>query len=367
MPMPLLAALPLSGQLVLAPLGLLGTPAALKQHAPRRVVLLFGTAAGSSLAGAAAGGSGVLSPTSSAGGSSSWASSPTGTRRYGGTLSAREQQRTFSANPVFSLGGSSLAGTPSTVAAQRTPARSLLTSSPRTALRFGSAAVHPEPEASGNSSASTADVLAAAAAAGGTAPRLLLGSATKVHPAHASPADSAGAQPLGLQLALPLQAPLLASARILGSGRAAEDAALLLRVLGDPELCAAAATCSAAGVECRLTPARPTGGERSLQQPAALAQWLATQALPLLNGGAGQALPVMLAVQPGCEAEGAMAAVAHLMQQRQVSLYQAMVAASQWGIDLHLRQHHLMALQHWAATSDSPSFSAGRTGGASWR
>ena len=101
---------------------------------------------------------------------------------------------------------------------------------------------------------------------------------------------------------------------------------------------------------------------------AAAALWLCRTCSNRMEegGAAGQALPVVLAVQAGCEAEGAMAAVAHLMQQRQVSLYQAMVAASQWGIDLHLRQHHLVALQHWAATSDSPTFSAGRTGGASW-
>ncbi len=59
-----------------------------------------------------------------------------------------------------------------------------------------------------------------------------------------------------------------------------------------------------------------------------------------------------------------MAAVAHLMQQRQASLYQAMVAASQWGIDLHLRQQHLLALQHWASTNDGAS--SARVG-ASWQ
>jgi hypothetical protein len=108
-----------------------------------------------------------------------------------------------------------------------------------------------------------------------------------------------------------------------------------------------------------------------MQQPLALAEWLTAVALPLLNTGAGhevgrrqQQLPVVLAVQAGCEAEAAMAAVAHLMQYRQVSLYQAMVAASQWGIDLHLRSHHLMALQHWAAT-DGPAASSDQLAGSS--
>jgi hypothetical protein len=107
-------------------------------------------------------------------------------------------------------------------------------------------------------------------------------------------------------------------------------------------------------VECRLAAAHPAGSERGLQAPVALADWLTETALPLVHGGSSsssgqEGCPVLVAVQAGCEAEGALLAVAHLMQYRQVSLYQAMVAASQWGIDLHLRQQHLLALQHWAA------------------
>lgn len=67
------------------------------------------------------------------------------------------------------------------------------------------------------------------------------------------------------------------------------------------------------------------------------------------SSGGQEGWPVLVAVQAGCEAEGAMLAVASLMRYRRISLYQAMVAASQWGIDLHLRQQHLLALQHWAA------------------
>ena len=124
---------------------------------------------------------------------------------------------------------------------------------------------------------------------------------------------------------------------------------MLLAVLSDAELSAAAASCAAAGVECRLAAAHPAGSERGLQAPVALAEWLAETVLPLVHCGQ-EGRPVLVAVQAGCEAEGAMLAVAHLMRYRQVSLYQAMVAASQWGIDLHLRQQHLLALQQWAGS-----------------
>jgi hypothetical protein len=43
------------------------------------------------------------------------------------------------------------------------------------------------------------------------------------------------------------------------------------------------------------------------------------------------------------------------MRQRRVGLHPAMVAASQWGLDLFLRQQHLLALQHWAASEGQGS------------
>lgn len=375
MPMPLLAALPLSSQLVLAPLALLGSPAALNQHPARRVVLLFGPGVGceaayhskahrAAEAAAAAGGGGLspASPGSASSASSSWDSSLTGSRRYYGGGGSPAPDYMVSANPMFSPAGTASPSTvaaPSTVGAQRHSARTLNLGTPRAALRFGSTAVHPEPQ---SSPAAAPSPIAAAAAAGGSAgPRQ--GGSNRVHPVSPTPPPQ---QALGLQLVLPQRAAATPGSAHSHPGRSsggcsAEDA-LLLRVLSDAELSAAARSCVAAGVECRMALARPAGGERGLQQPLALAQWLAGVALPLLNGGASTAQPVLLAVQAGCEAEAAMAAVAHHMQQRQASLYQAMVAASQWGIDLHLRQHHLLALQHFGASSDSSP-----AGGSSWR
>lgn len=385
MPMPLLAALPLSPHLLLAPLALLGGAAPLRQHPARRVVLLFGLPGGGpggspSRRGSQRGEglSPASSPGSRSGGSSRSSSPPPGYRQYGGGTPACAT--TFSANPVFSHdggGGSLSCGGASTASPglPRSSARTLI-GTPRAALRFGSASVHPEPQEEGSHSLAGAAAAAAAAeaaealsASAATSPgcsptRPLLGVA-RVHP-ECSPglrlAPSPVQEPRGLQLILP---PPQAAAAVApggtGRGSGGGDAGLLAGVLADGELAAAAAACAAAGVECRLAPACAMGRESRMQQPLALAQWLSQRAMPLLCGGgggacgaAGQQLPVMVAVQAGCEAEGAMAAVAHLMQYRQVSMYHAMVAASQWGIDLHLRPQHMLALQHWAAT-DGPA------------
>ncbi|KAL4458989.1 hypothetical protein ABPG75_013854 [Micractinium tetrahymenae] len=378
MPVPLLAALPLSPQLVLAPLALLSSAAALKQHPARRVLLLFSPAslcpAGGAAAGMAGGSGGAaagLSPVSKgSAASSSLDSSPVGSRGYGGPAAA--PAITFAPNPIFSPGGSLSAAASSPIRGGRTSGGRSLTGTPRMALRFATTAVHPEPSAD-----SSWPAVPSPASAGSSPTRPLLGS-NRVHP-ECGPVggegDSSERQTTAPGVRLPV-APLpltaaLGSARSLGSSRAgSEQAALLQRVLSDPELSAATASCNAAGVECSLAQVRAAGAERGMQQPLALAQWLEQAALPLLNGGASarcitssggpgshpSGLPVLLAVQAGCEAEGAMVAVAHFMQQqRQPSLYRAMVAASQWGIDLHLRQHHLLALQHWSASAEGPT------------
>lgn len=408
MPMPLLAALPLTAQLVLAPLALLGSTAALRQHPSRRAVLLFSPAATCEpahrskeqrAAEAAAGGHSPASPGSASSASSSWDSSPGASRRYYGASGGsppRTTALTFAANPVFSpqdadsFGSPPAAGSLPTV--QRSAARGLAgTPGPRASLRFSSAAIHPEP-AAGSPAAGQA------AAAGGATPsirRVLMRSPSKVHPDSsdgiqqqqipqqraAQPPQSQ--QPAGFGLPVPSPgcmpstgpAPAAAAAAAAtaaadssglpgtaasGSSRRRPEDRLLLAVLSDAELSAAAASCAAAGVECRLVAAHPAGSERGLQAPVALADWLSETALLLAHGGSGsssaqQGRPVLVAVQAGCEAEGAMLAVAHLMRYRQVSLYQAMVAASQWGIDLHLRQQHLLALQHWAAGDGGPA------------
>lgn len=390
MPVPLLAALPLSPQLVLAPLALLSSSAALTQHPARRVVLLFSP---SSIClapqPAAAAGGGGLSPASPAA-ASSWDTSPVGSRGYGsGAESAAPATGTFTANPIFSPGGSPQTAGPTSAGLGPRSSGRMLSGTPRIALRFASPAIHPDPDPDDAGTAGTAASPSGqlpfgtpvAAAAGGTASpvrspvRPLLG-ASRVHPESPAAAltGSGGRrqQPHGAPSIPPLGQPSPGAGAAAGHGTTgspqssragSEEAALLLRVLHDSELTAATAACNAAGVECRLAQVRTAGAERGMQQPLALAQWLTEQALPLLHGsslgssssggsqpGSAQRLPVLLAVQAGCEAEGAMAAVAHIMQQRQVSLYHAMVAASQWGIDLHLRQHHLLALQHCAAS-----------------
>lgn len=376
MPVPLLAALPLSPQLVLAPLALLSSPAALKQHPARRVVLLFSPASFCLAAGAAAahggGAAAGLSPASKgSAASSSWASSPVGSRGYG---SAAGPAVTYNPNPIFSPGGSLSPTASSPVRGGRTSGARSLMGTPRTALRFASAAVHPEAGAHGGWPA------APSPPSPGSSPTRPLLRGSRVHPEECSAgAEGGGSRRQTSALDVPLPGPLMAapgSARTLGSSRAgSEQAALLQRLLSDRELSAATAACNAAGVECRLAQVRGTGGERGMQQPLVLAQWLEEVALPLLATGASGCSgsgspggpPVLLAVQAGCEAEGAMAAVAQFMQQqqqRQPSLYRAMVAASQWGIDLHLRHHHLLALQHWAASAEGPTLapSSGRHG-----
>lgn len=353
MPVPLLAALPLSPQLVLAPLALLSAPAALKQHPAHRVVLLFSPA--SLCPVAALGGScavGGLSPVSrGSAASGSWGSSPVGSRGYGGGT-ADGPAITFTPNPVFSPCGSPSAASSPIRGGRTAGGRSLTGSTPRMALRFASAAVHPEPAAGSWPTAPSPG------SAGSSPTRPLLGS-SRVHP-ESSEGGSSKRQAPALPLPLPgvlTSAPT--SAHSLDSTRAGgEQAALLQRVLSDRELSAAAAACNAAGVECRLAQARAAGAERGMQQPLAMAQWLERVALPLLSSAAGPS--VLLAVQAGCEPEGAMIAVAHFMrQQRHASLYRAMVAASQWGIDLHLRPHHLLALQHWAASAEGPTIAPG--------
>ena len=86
-----------------------------------------------------------------------------------------------------------------------------------------------------------------------------------------------------------------------------------------------------------------------MQQVLLAERWLA-RALPLLQPPA-PGTNTVLAVEPGCEAEAAMACVACLVEHQGQGLYPAMVAASQWGLDLHLQPHHLLALQHFAASA----------------
>ncbi len=408
MPMPLLAALPLMEQLVLAPLALLGSTAALRQHPARRAVLLFGPASACEpvhrskeqrAAEAAGGGLSPASPGGASSASSSWDSSPAASGQYYGASGGsppRTTALTFAANPVFSPQDSCLSppagGSPA--AAQRPSARGM-TGTPRSraSLRFSSAAIHPEPTGGSAEAGETG--------AGGATPsirRVLLGSPAKVHPDSSGGLRSSGSgvgaiqqqqQQQPVQQQQPAQQPAgfglpVAPMGVLpGTGTAAAVAGmaagssgqhgaapssssrrrpedrLLLTVLNDAELSAAASSCAAVGVECCLAAAQPAGSERGLQAPVALADWLSETALPLVHSsnsnssssssGGQEGWPVLVAVQAGCEAEGAMLAVASLMRYRRISLYQAMVAASQWGIDLHLRQQHLLALQHWAA------------------
>lgn len=189
--------------------------------------------------------------------------------------------------------------------------------------------------------------------------------------------------------------PLLPAGLAGGGGprSAAEDAAYH-HLLSTPELAQCGAACSAAGVECRVVPRPDEGGSlrdggsglggsgssRSAapassrvggpwRPPTPLHHWLRT-ALPLLEASsgssaaegeewdelAGQPRPadqqrpaVLLAAQAGCEPAACLLCVAHLMRQRRVGLYQAMVTAAQWGLDLHLGEVHMQALRAWAA------------------
>jgi hypothetical protein len=377
--MPLLAALPLSPQLVLAPLALLGSAAPLRQHPARRVVLLFSSAGGAGLSGGrsmAAGLSPASSPGSRSGASSRSGSPPPGRRRVYGSAPARTL--TFSANPVFSPG----CGLDSLSAGMRTPAPASLAATPQPTLRFGSTPVPLDPCSGGMQQLRSLAAASAATSPGCSPSRPLLAGA-RVHP-DASPLrlPAPGRQgrdqvpePRGLQIILsppPAAATAASGAGSPGSGDggggcsgdAQGDSSLLAAVLGDAELAAAASSCAAAGVECRLARVGPFGVEARIQQPLALADWLSSSALPLLSSAAAPGspaaaceaqAPVLLAVQAGCEAEAAMAAVAHCMRQRRVGLHPAMVAASQWGLDLFLRQQHLLALQHWAASEGQGS------------
>ena len=296
MPMPLLAALPLTGQLVLAPLALLGSTPALRQHPACRAVLLFGPAAacepvhGSQeqrAAEAAGGGQSPASPGSASSASSSWDSSPGGSRRYYGASGGsppRTTALTFAANPVFGpqdgCESPPPAGSPAVV--QRLSVRGL-TGTPRSraSLRFSSAAIHLEPAAG-------------QAVAGGVTPSIrsvLLGSPAKVHPDSTDGlrgsggggdgrGDAANTQLQQQQADFGLPVPPLGGMPSAGAAAAAAEVAaspsaqhgtaatsgssrrgpenrMLLAVLSDAELSTAAASCAAASVECRLAAAHP--------------------------------------------------------------------------------------------------------------
>ncbi len=153
---------------------------------------------------------------------------------------------------------------------------------------------------------------------------------------------------------------------------AAEDAAHQ-HMLSMPELAQCAAACSAAGVECKLVPCSSSGSGESVsgssnsalsQPPISLHRWLRLAVTVLDSSGGGGlaavrepppqdgAPAVLLAPQAGCEPHMAALAVAHLMRRQGLSLYQAMVHAAAWGIDLHLGEPHLRALQLWAEGLD---------------
>ena len=152
-----------------------------------------------------------------------------------------------------------------------------------------------------------------------------------------------------------------------GGGGSGQEAALQ-RVLSDARLLPVADACAAAGAECRLLFASAGAAVGGLHGALMLERWLA-RALPLLApaapcesggsaacqgaspGAAAAPGPVVLAPEPGCEPEAAAACVAALMAGRGLDLYQAMVAASQWGLDLWLGAEHLAALQQWAAAA----------------
>eukprot|EP00887_Chlorella_sp_A99_P006671 scaffold3.g6671.t1 len=382
-PLPLLAPLPLLERLVLAPVAALHTAAAVRTLGAARVVLLVqpcqpgGTASGTGpmaaisnavrapLAGTAALGGGAASSNSRGAGSP-----PTTARLDGAAYSANH-------NPLFSPSIESTAGSADTVArprSVRTPAGAMPRRTPR-ALGLHQGAVHPDEQQQHTWSSGPAS-----AASGGpgreadagvprpwSARQRVALQANRVHPAPCSSSvggSSAGSSPRVAPrsrepAALPAAALASrpgASAELAGTagGSLAEPAreeAALQRVLADSALLPAAEACGAAGAECHVLFA---GGSAAwhgggLGQLVLLERWLG-RALALLEPPEGGGT-VVLAAEPGCEAEAALACVACLVRQG-ASLWEAMVAASQWGIDLHLAPCHLAVLQRWEAARD---------------
>jgi serine/threonine protein kinase len=71
---------------------------------------------------------------------------------------------------------------------------------------------------------------------------------------------------------------------------------------------------------------------------------------------------IVLVAGPGAEGGAALLCVALLVHRRRYSMYEAMVAASHWNLDLHLGAGHIEALELW-----SRARSLGRRGVADWK
>lgn len=201
-------------------------------------------------------------------------------------------------------------------------------------------------------------------------------------PSHRRSSSSSAAAPSSPAPFQPLLPPGFSDSGSSGSGTVrtpAEDAAYL-HILSTPELARCGSSCAAAGLECKVVPGLGGGSgavpaSSPLKPPTPLHQWL-RMTLPVLeppaavdcheNSGCGSgsssarqegrpaaaAAAVMLACSPGAETELAVLAVAFLMRHRKLSLYQAMLHAVQWGLDMHLGEVHVRELQRWALAED---------------
>jgi hypothetical protein len=142
--------------------------------------------------------------------------------------------------------------------------------------------------------------------------------------------------------------------------------AVLRRVLEVPQLGCCAGAVAVLGVDFRPVATPPEGASAR-----ECASWL-EDLMPLM-AAAGDALPsfaadppveglpshgpsndsaapqVVLVCEAGCEAHAAAAAIAHLLCHRRMSMYEAMVTASKWGLDLHLSQEGQLGLEQLAA------------------
>ena len=367
-PLPLLAPLPLLPGLVLAPLAALQTAQALRKLGATRVVLLLrpGTAAPPAASPLAAIGHPVLplggGPVAAGPwgpGGAGYSSSPPASGRQSGGLSGRWPQG--SENDPRYLVSPSLQSTAGSLGPLGHTPRTQACGTPMRVLRLSGAAAAVYPEVEAVSSSSRAGAPAAgeggapdAAWAGSgqpssARPRRVLHSG-RIHPL---PSDSVGSSPR----MVPRQPGPVESSESQPQfheavGPTPGEGAALLRVLSDPALAAVAEACSASGAACEVlfAPGSAAALSGSMQLAVLLERWL-SRMLPLLAQPAAGGT-VVLAVEQGCEAEAALACVACQVQVRGWDLFQGLVAASQWGVDLHLEPQHRTALQHWAASQN---------------
>lgn len=116
-------------------------------------------------------------------------------------------------------------------------------------------------------------------------------------------------------------------------------------ILADEVLSGCLAAAAAVGATCEVLSGPPDDGDEACTTEEVL-QWLGTALDQLESPWPATAhRSVLLAAQPGREGAAVLLLLAHVMHAEGCSPYHAMVRASHWGVDLHLKDVHLDALR----------------------